>query len=94
MHDNSKFLGFVFFDSFDKINFTNVLKRDLTVYSLLINLSICAELSQIRTIVASIKMTKEFIHLRDFETGAHLERVARYSKIIARAVSEKYDLND
>jgi HD-GYP domain-containing protein (c-di-GMP phosphodiesterase class II) len=94
MYDNGAFLGFVFFDSVEKLVFDNVLKRDLTVYSSIINLSISSELSQIRTVSATINVTKEFIHLRDFETGSHLERVARYSKIIARAVSEKYHLND
>jgi HD-GYP domain-containing protein (c-di-GMP phosphodiesterase class II) len=94
MYDNGALLGFVFFDSIEKLVFNNVLKRDLTVYSSIINLTISSELTQIRTVAASINVAKEFIHLRDFETGAHLERVARYSKIIARAVSEKYQLND
>jgi HD-GYP domain-containing protein (c-di-GMP phosphodiesterase class II) len=94
MYDNGAFLGFVFFDSVEKLLFDNVLKRDLTVYSSIINLSISSELSQIRTVAATINVAKEFIHLRDFETGSHLERVARYSKVIARSVSEKYNLND
>ncbi|MDV7399628.1 HD domain-containing protein, partial [Arthrospira platensis SPKY1] len=39
-------------------------------------------------------MARELAEVRDFETGSHLERMARYSRLIARAVAPVYGLND
>jgi HD-GYP domain-containing protein (c-di-GMP phosphodiesterase class II) len=39
-------------------------------------------------------MARDFANLRDFETGAHLERMAKNSRIIAKHISGKYGLSD
>ena len=43
---------------------------------------------------AAIKTTGNLSHLRDPETGCHLDRMSRYSRIIANALADKYDLDD
>lgn len=57
-------------------------------------MTVAMEVDAIKTIVASTEVANEFIHLRDFETGAHLERMALYTRLIACYLSEKYQLDD
>ncbi|MDO9189651.1 MAG: HD domain-containing protein, partial [Sulfurimicrobium sp.] len=40
------------------------------------------------------KTANDIVHHRDFETGAHLDRMANYSRLIANHVADKYQLND
>ena len=94
IYDNGEFIGFVFFDSMQLAAFTPGIQRDLSLYASLINMSLSSEFAAVRAIVASAKVARDFTHLRDFETGAHLERMARYSRIIAKAVAPLYQLSD
>ena len=94
IYDNGSFIGFVFFDSTEHTAFTQQVQRDLSLYSSLINMCISSEFSAIRSIVASAKVARDFANLRDFETGTHLERMARYSRIIAKALAPQHNLSD
>ncbi len=94
IYDNSTFIGFLFFDSMESAAFTPVVQRDLGLYASLINMSISSELTAVRSIVASAKLARDFANLRDFETGNHLERMARYSRIIAKAIAPIHNLTD
>ncbi|MCX7100493.1 MAG: HD domain-containing protein, partial [Methylobacter sp.] len=94
IYDNSAFIGFIFFDSLEQAAFTPVVQRDLGLYASLINMSISTELAAVRSIVASAKLARDFANLRDFETGSHLERMARYSRIIAKSLAPIYKLSD
>lgn len=94
LYDNGTFIGFVFFDSVEHAAFSEKIQRDLSLYSSLINMSISSEFAAVRSIVASAKVARDFANLRDFETGAHLERMARYSRIIAKAIAPIHNLSD
>jgi HD-GYP domain-containing protein (c-di-GMP phosphodiesterase class II) len=94
MYDNGAFMGFIFFDSLKQDAFTSTVQRDLGLYCTLINMAISNELAAVRAVVASAHVARDFTDLRDFETGAHLERMARYSRAIARAVAPIYGLSD
>lgn len=94
IYDNGEFIGFIFFDSVEHAVFNQQVQRDLSLYASLINLSISNEFSAVRSIVASAKIARDFAHLRDFETGTHLERMARYSRIIAKTIAPLYSLSD
>jgi HD-GYP domain-containing protein (c-di-GMP phosphodiesterase class II) len=94
IYDNGLFIGFIFFDSLEHAAFTPVIQRDLSLHASLINMSISSELAAVRSIVASAKLARDFAHLRDFETGTHLERMARYSRIIAKYVAPTHNLSD
>ncbi len=94
IYDQGRFAGFLFFDSMGPGSFTPVVQRDLMLYCQLINMAIADELGAVRTITASARVARDFANLRDFETGAHLERMARYSRAIARKVAEKHGLSD
>lgn len=94
MYDNGHFLGFVFFDADQTGYFTYAIQRDLLLYANLINMALSSELSAVRAILASAQVARDFAHLRDFETGAHLERMARYARLIAQGVASHYQLSD
>ena len=47
-------------------------------------LATVAELNSVNTLTAALRTTCEITRQRDPETGAHLERMARYSQLIAR----------
>jgi HD-GYP domain-containing protein (c-di-GMP phosphodiesterase class II) len=94
IYDNGALMGFIFFDSMTPAAFTLEIQRDLTLYANLINISISNEFTVVRSFITSVKVARDFANLRDFETGAHLERMARYSRIIAKSVAPMYKLSD
>jgi HD-GYP domain-containing protein (c-di-GMP phosphodiesterase class II) len=94
IYNNGAFMGFVFFDSKQSFAFTPEIQRELNLYSSLINMSICSEFAAIRSIMASVKVARDFANLRDFETGKHLERMSRYAHIIARSIAPAHKLSD
>ncbi|WP_348699460.1 HD domain-containing phosphohydrolase [Duganella fentianensis] len=94
MYDQRGLLGFIFFDSLQLHAFPEKTQRDLLLYSNLISMTISNEVETIRSLRASTHLACEFAHLRDFETGAHLQRMSHYAKLIASAVAPHYQLSD
>ena len=68
--------------------------RDLDIYARLIALTVTQEITAIKTLVGSVQMAKDFAHLRDLETGVHLDRMARYARLVARRLAPRAGLND
>jgi len=60
----------------------------------MISLMVINELVSINTLIAAVKTTSSITHVRDPETGSHLDRMSRYSRLIAVALADKYNLND
>lgn len=94
LFDHGRLLGFIFFDSCQRAAFTPQVQRDLVLYTSLISMMISSEIATIRAMIESTKLARELTQLRDFETGAHLDRMARYSRLIARAIAPLHGLND
>jgi len=94
MYNQGVFIGFLFFNSDKKDVFDDNVLRQLDLYGHMISLLIVNEFSSIQTLSAAVKTTGKLSHLRDPETGSHLDRMSRYSRIIANALADKYDLND
>jgi HD-GYP domain-containing protein (c-di-GMP phosphodiesterase class II) len=94
MHSDASLLGFIFFDASKPAAFTEEVQRLLLLYVNLIVMSIVSELSVVHSLVATARAAREFMGLRDFETGRHLDRMARYSRHIARAIARQHDLSD
>ena len=94
MFNEGVFMGFIFFNSYETDVFTEKVLRQLDVYGHLIALMVIAELSSIYVLTAAIKTTGNITHHRDLETGSHLDRMSRYSRIIALALADKYELDD
>lgn len=88
------FLGFVFFDARETGVFSTDLQRDLILYCQLIAGTIAGEMAAVQAVVGTIHVARDFAEFRDVETGAHLARMARYARIIARGLVEPLDLDD
>jgi len=94
MFNNGAFFGFLFFNSDEKDVFSESVLRQMDVYSHLISLMVINELTSVHTLSAVVKATGRITHERDPETGSHLDRMSRYSRIIASTLADKYSLND
>ncbi|MDX1736011.1 MAG: HD domain-containing protein [Halioglobus sp.] len=88
------FIGFIFFNSHEREVFNEAVLRQIDIYGHMISLMVINELSSIRTLAAAIATTGRLTHVRDPETGSHLDRMSRYSRLIARQLAEKYRLDD
>jgi len=94
MFNNGDFIGFIFFNSNETDVFTEKVLRQIDIYSHMISLMVINELSAIQTLTAAVKTTESITHVRDPETGSHLDRMSRYSRLIAITLAEKYNLDD
>lgn len=91
---SGEFIGFLFFNSYESNIFTEKVLSDVDVYGHLISLMIINDLSTYKIMGAALKTTTNITHLRDPETGSHLDRMSRYSRMIARSLADNYDLDD
>ena len=94
MFNNGRFFGFIFFNSDQTNVFVENILRQIDVYAHLLSLMVINELTSVHTLAAAVKVTGSITHTRDPETGSHLDRMSRYSRLIANTVADKYDLND
>jgi len=94
MYLNGTFFGFVFFNSFRTNPFNQEVLHYLDVYGHLISLLIVNEIGAIQTLLAALKTARDVTHHRDIETGTHLDRMSRYSQLIARELAAKYKFKD
>lgn len=81
---NGVFSGFIFFNSRTAMAFTEEALRVLDVYAHLISAVVAADMLALRVLAAAVKTAHELVSFHDPETGAHLERMSRYARIIAR----------
>lgn len=94
MFHDGEFFGFIFFNSFEKDVFTEQNLCEIDIFGHLISLMVINELTALKIMSAAVKTSGHFTHMRDPETGSHLDRMSRYSRIIARELADKYQLND
>lgn len=94
MFNEGNFFGFIFFNSNEKEVFSEAVLRQIDIYSHMISLMVINELTSIHTLTAAVKTTGRMTHIRDPETGSHLDRMSRYSRLIAIALADKYSLDD
>lgn len=91
---NGNLLGLLFFNSYRKNAFDELVLHQLDLIGHLLALSIIDHLTSARNLVASVRSVSTLAHHRDFETGAHLDRMSHYSRLIARSIAPKYGLDD
>ena len=82
---NEQLLGFLFFDSRTRDAFPDPVVADLLLSGHLIGMIVTQELATVQMLVGGLRLASQFTHVRDLETGAHLDRMARYARLIARA---------
>lgn len=88
------FEGFVFFDSREPAAFTPEVVHQLEVYVNLILLMVAHEITTVQALVGSVRVARDFTGFRDEETGAHLDRMSRFSRLIARGLVRSHGLTD
>ena len=94
MFNNGVFFGFIFYNS-NKIDaFNEKTLWHLDLFGHMISLMVINEISTIKTLSAAVKTTGKLSHVRDEETGSHLDRMSRFSRVIAMGLAGKYDLDD
>jgi HD-GYP domain-containing protein (c-di-GMP phosphodiesterase class II) len=89
-----QFIGVLFFNSNqrDAFNDSNLTYLDMIAH--LLTSLLAAELNQISTLYGAMKTATQFTHHRDPETGMHLERMARYSRLIALRLGTAHSIDD
>ena len=92
--NNGAFVGFIFFNSYERDIFTESVLNYLDVFGHLISLMVVNELTATRTLTAAVKTTSHFTHVRDVETGSHVDRMSRYARLIARELATRHELDD
>lgn len=94
MYQNEQLTGFVFFNSSIPNSFQKDSLSYLDMIARLISLLISVELNQVQTLQGALKTATCFSSHKDPETGAHLERMARFSRLIASKIAGSHGLND
>ncbi|GLX79767.1 transcriptional regulator [Thalassotalea insulae] len=92
--NNGDFFGFLFFNSNEKNVFSETILQQIDIYGHLIALMVINESNIIQTLSAAVKTTGNITHIRDPETGSHLDRMSRYSRLIAIKLADQYQLSD
>jgi HD-GYP domain-containing protein (c-di-GMP phosphodiesterase class II) len=94
MFSNGVFFGFLFFNSYERDVFTGPVLHQLDVFGHMIALMVINELAALRTLVAAVTTTARLTHVRDPETGSHLDRMSRYARLIAHGLAARHKLDD
>jgi HD-GYP domain-containing protein (c-di-GMP phosphodiesterase class II) len=91
---NGEFFGFLFFNSHRKNVFDEATLHYLDIVGHLLSLLVIQDMSTARSLYAIVKTAANITLHRDAETGAHLDRMSNYARLIAKEVGKKYRLND
>ncbi|HET7365730.1 MAG TPA: HD domain-containing phosphohydrolase [Burkholderiales bacterium] len=84
MMSDGAFWGLVFFNARIAGAFSEPVLTRLDPYAHLIAALVIGERLAARVLAAAVKTAHDMVHYRDPETGAHLERMARYARLIAQ----------
>lgn len=94
MYHRGVLFGFLFFNSYEADSFSEEALRQIDPFGHLIALTIIDDLSTLHSLLASVKTARDLAHARDGETGSHLDRMSRFSRVIAQGVADQYALSD
>lgn len=93
LFEGSHLRGFLFYDAAEKGYFTPAVVQRLQVFSDLAGLLLASALYPARLLQSAIHAATHVSHTRDPETGAHLERMARYSRCVALELAGSHGLS-
>lgn len=94
MYQEGKFFGFTFFNSFEKDAFQESILTQLDMAAHILALIVSHEQDVIETLQATIKSAMHFTHHRDPETASHIDRMSRFSRLIAEELALKHNFDD
>jgi HD-GYP domain-containing protein (c-di-GMP phosphodiesterase class II) len=94
LFEGGRLFGFLFFDSRKPGYFQPLLVEHLAVFARLLTLAMVQGFSQARLLESALRVATRLTHYRDPETRSHLDRMARCSRLIARALAPSHDLSE
>lgn len=94
LFDGEVLQGILFFNSMRTGAFTPETIARLDVHVRLLHMLVTQELTAARALVGSVRVARDFARLRDNDTGAHLDRISRYARLIARHISPRRNISD
>ena len=94
MYQDGHFFGFTFFNSYEKEAFQEAMLSQLDMAAHILTLIVSHEHDVIETLQATIKSAMHFTHHRDPETANHIDRMSRFSRLIAQELARKHDFSD
>lgn len=94
IYRNGELLGLLFFNSYQRNVFDSKALHYLDLIGHLVAYSLMDQINATRTLVAGVRSASALAQQRDFETGEHLDRMAHYVRLIAKALAPKYGFDD
>jgi len=94
LFDGDLLQGFLFLDSRQPALFTATVIDRLDVYVNLVRMLICHRLTCMRALVGSVRVAREFARMHDSDAAGHVERMARFARLIARRLAAEHGRND
>lgn len=91
---NGQFLGFIFFNSYQKESFRPEILPELNFFGHFISSIVSTELATIRMMLSTVQAAKQISSYHHLETGQHIDRVSHYARLIAQELAPKYGFND
>ena len=89
IYHNKELTGFVFFNSFHNRYFRERVLQQVEIFVHLLSEMILADLAATRALVAAMRTSISVMHKHDPETRNHLERMSRYTRLIANCLAKK-----
>jgi len=86
--------GFLFFNATTPEFFSPSVLRRLKPYAELVAQMVLRELDALRAMRGMVRVLLQIAAVRDGETGAHLARMARYSRLIGLKLAPRHGLSD
>ena len=86
--------GFIFFDSTQKNVMVEENLYHLDMFGHLIGMMVANELHTIMTLKGMVRAMGDVTRFRDVETATHLDRMSRFSRLIAQHLAPSHGLDD
>jgi len=83
-----RFVGLVFFNSRTPAVFDEALLDELDLVAHLVGSLVAHDMLAVRMLSGALKTASDFVHSHDPETWGHLQRMARYSRLISEQLAD------
>ncbi len=94
LFNNNQFIGMLFYNSYQREAFDESNLTYLDMVAHLLTTLVAADLNQAAVLRGAMNTAAQFTCHRDPETGMHLERMARYSRLISLKLAAAYSIDD
>jgi HD-GYP domain-containing protein (c-di-GMP phosphodiesterase class II) len=94
LFEGGELQGFLFCDATELAYFTPRVLERLEVHVKLASMLLQRALAPVKALRGAVRLSLQLGHLRDEETGAHLQRMSRYSRLIGSSLATRHGLSD